>query len=62
MGAIPSMRGMELVLTRMNRISELDMENRLAVLEPGVVNLELRPFEPGLPVGRGPDPNWSFSE
>jgi len=31
-----------LSLTRMNRIIEVDADNRLAVLEPGVVNLELR--------------------
>ncbi|OLT38775.1 FAD-linked oxidase [Saccharomonospora sp. CUA-673] len=31
-----------LVLTRMNRIVELDPANRLAVVEPGVVNADLR--------------------
>ncbi|GAA2307755.1 FAD-binding protein [Streptomyces caniferus] len=31
-----------LVTTRMNRILELDLDNRLAVVEPGVVNQDLR--------------------
>ena len=31
-----------LVTTRMNRIVEIDADNRLAVVEPGVVNLDLR--------------------
>lgn len=31
-----------LVTTRMNRILEIDPDNRLAVVEPGVVNLDLR--------------------
>ncbi|MGX7823930.1 FAD-binding oxidoreductase [Actinokineospora sp. 24-640] len=31
-----------LVLTKMNRIIEIDPDNRLAVVEPGVVNLDLR--------------------
>src|SRR5215470_9448886 len=34
--------GITLVLTRMNRIVEIDPANRLAVVEPGVVNLDLR--------------------
>ena len=33
--------GISLVLTRMNKIIEVDLENQLATLEPGVVNLEL---------------------
>ncbi|MGQ0840652.1 FAD-binding oxidoreductase [Actinokineospora sp.] len=31
-----------LVTTRMNRILEIDPDNRLAVVEPGVINLDLR--------------------
>ncbi|HTI23189.1 MAG TPA: FAD-binding oxidoreductase, partial [Kutzneria sp.] len=31
-----------LVTTRMNAILEIDQDNRLAVVEPGVVNLDLR--------------------
>jgi glycolate dehydrogenase FAD-linked subunit len=40
-GAIPISGGIIVSLTRMNRILEIDLKNRLAVVEPGVVNLEL---------------------
>jgi glycolate oxidase len=40
-GAIPAAGGLMLVMTRMRRILEIDAENRLAVVEPGLVNLDL---------------------
>jgi glycolate oxidase len=40
-GAIPTAGGIMLVTTRMKRILEIDAENRLAVVEPGLVNLDL---------------------
>jgi glycolate oxidase len=40
-GAVPTQGGLVLSLTRMNRIIEIDPLNRLAVVEPGVVNLDL---------------------
>jgi glycolate oxidase len=40
-GAIPCEGGVVVVTTRMNRILELDPENRLAVVEPGVINLDI---------------------
>src|SRR5437867_7436203 len=40
-GSIPIAGGVMLVLTRMNRILEIDPRNRLAVVEPGVVNGDL---------------------
>ena len=40
-GAIASMGGIQVALTRMNRILEVDTTNRIAVVEPGVANLEL---------------------
>ena len=40
-GAIAQRRGIVLALTRMNRILEVDVENQLAVVEPGVVNINL---------------------
>ena len=40
-GAVASEGGILIVLTRMNRILEIDPLNLLAVVEPGVVNLEL---------------------
>jgi glycolate oxidase len=40
-GAIPLGAPIVVVLTRMNRILEVDLENRIAWIEPGVVNLDL---------------------
>jgi glycolate oxidase len=40
-GAVPVRGGIVIVLTRMNRILEIDPLNRIAVVEPGVVNLDL---------------------
>ncbi len=40
-GAIPVWGGIMVSLTRMNRILDIDLKNHLAVVEPGVVNLEL---------------------
>ena len=40
-GAIAQPGTVVLALTRMTRILEIDVENRLAVVEPGVVNLDL---------------------
>ncbi|MCH7642915.1 MAG: FAD-binding protein, partial [Chloroflexi bacterium] len=40
-GAISMEGAIVLVLTRLNKILEIDTENRVAIVEPGVVNLEL---------------------
>ena len=40
-GATPKPGGALIVFTRMNRIREIDYENRLARVQPGVVNLDL---------------------
>ena len=40
-GSIPIAGGVMLVLTRMNRILEVDPRNRLAVVEPGVINVDV---------------------
>ncbi len=40
-GAIAVSGGIMVSLTRMNRILEIDLKDRLAIVEPGVVNLEL---------------------
>ena len=40
-GAVAALGGVVVALTRMKRILEIDPMNRLAVVEPGVVNLEL---------------------
>ena len=55
-GAVPLTGGMVISLIRMNRVLELDLPNRRAVVEPGVINLELS--ERTLPHGYyyAPDP------
>ncbi len=40
-GAIASTGGLQVTLTRMDRIFEIDVGNRLAVVQPGVINLHL---------------------
>lgn len=40
-GAVASMGGVQVVLTRMNRILEIDSANRIAVVQPGVINYDL---------------------
>ena len=40
-GAVAERGGLVLALTRMTRVLEVDVENRVAVVEPGVVNLRL---------------------
>ena len=56
-GAIPLQGGMVISLVRMNHILEVDYANRRAVVEPGVINLELS--ERTLPHGwfYAPDPS-----
>ncbi|MGW0752717.1 FAD-binding oxidoreductase [Streptomyces sp. NPDC002587] len=46
-----------LVTTRMNRILELDADNRLAVVEPGVVNQDLRTAAAARGLFYPPDPS-----
>ena len=40
-GAIPREGGILVVFARMNRILEIDLENQRAILQPGVVNLDI---------------------
>jgi glycolate oxidase len=40
-GALPIIGGVVVVMTRMNRILEIDLSNRVAVVEPGVTNIEI---------------------
>lgn len=40
-GAIPCRGGLVIVTSRLNRILEIDVENRMALVEPGVVNLDV---------------------
>ncbi|MBI2211573.1 MAG: FAD-binding protein [Deltaproteobacteria bacterium] len=40
-GAVPAEGGIVLCLARMNRILEIDLKNRVAVVEPGVINIDV---------------------
>lgn len=40
--AIPTHGGLVIEMARMNRVLEIDLENRLAVVEPGVINQDLK--------------------
>jgi len=41
-GSVPVRGGISLVFTKMNKILEIDKENRVAVVQPGVVNMDLQ--------------------
>ncbi len=41
-GSVPSRGGIVLVLTKMNRIIEIDKENRTATVEPGLINMDFQ--------------------
>ncbi|MDR0478089.1 MAG: FAD-binding protein [Desulfobulbaceae bacterium] len=55
-GALPVMGGIVLVLTRMNRILEIDRENFIAVVEPGVVTADFQRQVESLGLFYPPDP------
>jgi glycolate oxidase subunit GlcD len=40
-GAVPAEGGIILALTRLNRILKIDLDNALAIVEPGVINIEV---------------------
>ena len=56
-GAVPEHGGIVIALTRMRRVLEVDAVNRLAVVEPGVVNLELSKAVRHLGLYFAPDPS-----
>ena len=41
-GTIPDQGGIAFVLTKMNKVLEIDFENRVVVVEPGTINQELQ--------------------
>jgi glycolate oxidase len=56
-GAVPVGRSVVIVTTRMNQIIEIDVEDRVAWVEPGVINLDLsRRLQP-LGLHFAPDPS-----
>jgi glycolate oxidase len=56
-GAIPREGGILVVFSRMNRILEIDLENERAVVEPGVVNLDITLAVQGQKYFFAPDPS-----
>ena len=56
-GALPRADGILLSLTRMNRILEVDLENRCVVTEPGVTNLAVTRAVEAAGFYYGPDPS-----
>jgi glycolate oxidase len=56
-GALPASDGILLSLTRMNRILEIDYENRCVVAEPGVTNLSITRAVEGRGFFYAPDPS-----
>ena len=56
-GAIPCEGGVVIVTSRMNRILEVDPENRLAVVEPGVINLDISKAVAEFGLYFAPDPS-----
>jgi glycolate oxidase len=56
-GALPAADGILLSLTRMNRILEIDYDNRCVVAEPGVTNLSITRAVEGRGFFYAPDPS-----
>jgi glycolate oxidase len=56
-GAIPLAGGVTIGFSRMNRILEIDIENERAVLQPGVVNLDITLAVQALGYFYAPDPS-----
>ena len=59
---VPMRGGIVLAMTRMNRILEIDPENRLARVEPGVINFDLQQEVEKLGLMYPPDPSsWKVA-
>ncbi len=56
-GAIPRQGGITVAFARMNRILEIDIENERAVVQPGVVNLDLTQAVQAAGYFYAPDPS-----
>jgi glycolate oxidase len=56
-GAVATVGGVVVALTRMKRVLEIDAANRLAVVEPGVVNLDLSKAVAPYGLYYAPDPS-----
>ena len=56
-GALAALGGVVIALTRMRRVLEIDVENRTALVEPGVVNLDLNAAVAAHGLAFAPDPS-----
>jgi glycolate oxidase len=56
-GAVPHTGGLVIGLSRMNRILEIDADNRCAVVQPGVINLDLSKVAEPYGLFFAPDPS-----
>src|SRR5438105_1900353 len=56
-GAVPNTGGLVIGLSRMNRILEIDVDNRCAVVQPGVINLDLSKAAEPAGLFFAPDPS-----
>ncbi len=56
-GAVAALGGVVVALTKMKRILEIDVNNRFAVVEPGVVNLDLSKAAAPYGLYYAPDPS-----
>ncbi len=56
-GAVPARGGLVLSMARMNRVLEIDQANRCAVVQPGVVNLDLSKIAEPYGLFFAPDPS-----
>ncbi|MDB5043302.1 MAG: linked oxidase protein [Candidatus Eremiobacteraeota bacterium] len=56
-GAVPSRGGLVISFARMNRIVELDVRNRRARVQPGLINLDLSAAIAGAGIFYAPDPS-----
>jgi glycolate dehydrogenase FAD-linked subunit len=60
-GALPIVGGIVVALTRLDRIVAADLDNRLAVVEPGVVNLDITRAVAGEGYFYAPDPSSQYA-
>jgi glycolate oxidase len=56
-GAVPSAGGLVISMARMNRVLEIDAHNRCAVVQPGVINLDLSKVAEPYGLFFAPDPS-----
>ncbi|HLW59214.1 MAG TPA: FAD-linked oxidase C-terminal domain-containing protein [bacterium] len=60
-GALPIIGGVVVVMTRMNRILEIDLDNRVAVVEPGVTNIDITRAVADRGYFYAPDPSSQYA-